>query len=464
MSITVVVGYALTLALIPLVLARKRDPTVALGWCLAIIFLPYVGTIIFLTFGNTSIERPLSRKRRHRLAYAALTATARPASAALAGWAGITHLAQRLGAFPPSDGNAITHYAEGVAAFAAKEAAIASATDHIYAEYFIWEPDATGQKFLALLAAKAAEGVRVCLLYDAIGSYTLREKHLRPLHEAGGLTHPFLPLSLWRRRVQITLRNHRKLLMVDGRVGFMGGMNMGDEYIHQGKRKRYWRDTHLRLEGPAVAHMEQAFAEDWHFACGELRTPAEPWTAPPGDRRVQIVTSGPDQEHNAIHEIYFAAMARCTRRLWITSPYFVPGPALMMAMQATARLGVDVRLLCQGQPDKWLPYLAANYYWEDMIASGVRIYRYTRGMLHSKVILVDGQWASVGTANWDIRSLRLNFEINALSDDPQFVAELEAQFHADLVDAEEIDLDTFRQRSHIRHAAENVCRLFSGIM
>ena len=465
-EVLAVTGYALTLGFIPLILSRKRDPTVALAWCLTIAFLPYVGAALYLTFGATHIARPLSRLRRHRQAY--LATMARPAAsdtAAPPGWGGVGELANRLGAYPCRPGNQAEFYAEGAAAFAAMEDAIRAATDHIYAEFFIWRPDAVGRHFIDLLAQRAAAGVRVRVIYDAIGSYRLSARVLRPLRDAGGHAEPFLPISLWRRRVQVSLRNHRKILCADGRVGFTGGLNLGEEYVHGGDFP-YWRDTHVRLEGPVVADLERTFIEDWHFVSGELLPDpeADACVAPAGDTHVQIVTSGPDQRVNSMHEVYFTAFTRCRERLWIMSPYFVPSPALLTALRTAATLGVDVRLIAPSAPDHYLTFWAANYYWDGVLDSGVRIYRYTRGMMHSKVILADGQWGTVGTANLDIRSLRLNFEVTALFDEPAQVAVLEAQFERDLADAEELDVAKFRARPLYQKGIENFARLFSPVL
>jgi cardiolipin synthase len=269
------------------------------------------------------------------------------------------------------------------------------------------------------------------------------------------------------------MRNHRKVLVVDGQVAFVGGLNVGDEYLGKVPRFGFWRDTHFRLEGPAVRDVQGVFLEDWDFASGEYVT--DPEGAEPGrsyyqpgkgegDCPVQVVESGPDREWKAIREIYFAAILSARQRLWIASPYFVPDAGLRDALRLAGYMGVDVRYLGQCYPDKWVPHLAARYYFSEMLAAGVKVYQYTRGMMHSKVVLVDGKWASVGTANLDNRSLHLNFEVNCLFCSPQVVADLEAAFLGDLSTAIRLDRPVYAQRPFAGRFLENACRLLSPIL
>jgi cardiolipin synthase len=378
----------------------------------------------------------------------------------------MARLAERFDAFPLTHGNAVALYPEGQAAIDAKLDAIRAARHHVHLEYFIFQPDELGQLFLTELARKARQGVQVRLLYDAIGSYRLRPRHLRQLRTAGGQACAFLPFRLLRRRVQINLRNHRKILVVDGRVGFTGGLNIGDEYLGKVPFFGPWRDTHLRVEGPAVESLQRLFAEDWDFAAGEhLQGPDYfPPPTPAGSVPVQVVASGPDQNLKAIRQVYLAAIQRARQRLWIASPYFVPDAALLDAICLAGYQGVDVRLLGLYRPDKWVPYFAARYYWGDVLAAGVKVYQYTRGMMHAKVLLVDGEWASVGSANLDNRSMHLNFEMNCLFYAPAVVAELEAAFRRDLHDAIELDREVFARRPFPGRLIENACRLLSPIL
>jgi cardiolipin synthase len=255
--------------------------------------------------------------------------------------------------------------------------------------------------------------------------------------------------------------------VVDGRVGFTGGLNIGDEYLGLHPKFGRWRDTHLRVEGPAVEGLQRVFLEDWHFGADEA-VHAEiyfpKWETLPGKSMVQVVHSGPDADYKAIRETYFAGILNARQRVWIASPYFVPDAGLRDALCLAARSGIDVRFLGLFRPDKWIPFLAARFYWTDMLAAGVKVYQYTPGMMHAKYVLVDGEWASVGSANMDNRSLLLNFEANCQLFDSGLVAELEREFLRDLEVSVKLDPEVFAARPRIARLAENAARLFSPIL
>jgi len=476
------IGPILSAVTIAYVLVTKKNSTSAVAWCLLVFFLPLLGPLLFLLFGYQHVYRPLSRKRRHKRLFQRKPAAERADSlrdqAVIPGVAADTvhsaggrsevlaRLARRFGAHPATSGNQITFYESGQPAFDAMLEAIRSARHHVHLEYFIFQPDATGRLFLDALARKSREGVEVRLLYDAMGSHRLHRWRFWRLRRAGGKYSVFLPLSPWRRRIQINMRNHRKILVVDGRVAFTGGLNIGDEYLGKNPRYGFWRDTHLRLEGPAVAELQSVFIEDWDFAADEnLQDPAYfPAPLAAGPYPVQIIQSGPDRELKGIREMYFAAILRARQRVWIATPYFVPDPGLLDALCLAGHLGIDVRLLCQYHPDKWIPFFAGRYYWSDVLNAGVKVYQYTKGMMHSKVVLVDGEWASVGTANLDMRSLHLNFEVNCLIYSPEAVAELEAAFRRDLAASIRLERHVFARRPFAGRLLDNACRLLSPVL
>lgn len=472
------VGFLLPALTLLWVLSSKKNPMSALAWCLVVLLLPLIGPLFFFVFGYQSVNRPLTRKRRHKADFLRLQATLRQETQAsrelplITGdeperdWRNMARLARGFGAFPLSEGNAVDLYHDGAAAFAAIRKAIDQAEHHIHLEFFIYQPDVLGTEIRDQLIAKTRQGVKVRLLYDAMGSHHLGRRFLRPLLDAGVRCYPFLPLNPLRRRLQINMRNHRKILIVDGRVGFTGGLNIGDEYLGRVERFGYWRDTHLRLEGPAVAALQRIFIEDWDFAADEqlLSNAYFPALATAGEHAVQIIESGPDRETKAIREMYFAAILQARKRLWIASPYFVPDLALYDALRLAGHRGVDVRILSLFHPDKWIPLLAARYYFADVLESGVKVYQYTRGMMHSKVLVVDSEWASVGTANLDNRSMYLNFEVNCLLYAPTLVKELETAFQVDLEQAFRLELASFTNRPLATRLLENACRLMSPVL
>ncbi len=454
------------------ILQIKKESVPAVAWCLTVLFLPIIGFIFYWLVGFQSVHRPLKRKRQHAQAFkirkdASDEFAPPPSTPPLDDWEDLARLSKQLGASPMIRGNRVEFYHEGQPAFDAMLTAIREAKHHIHMEFFIFRADESGHRFIEAMVERARAGVRVRFLYDAVGCWNLKSGLLRELMEAGGRVSPFLPLlTPLRRRLRINLRNHRKILVVDGRVGFTGGFNIGEEYLGNHRFFGRWRDTHLRLEGPAVRWMQRVFGEDWSFAANEdLAGPDYfPSIAPTGDVSAQIAWSGPDQEIKTIREVLFAAIMKAHRRVWLASPYFVPDAGLLDALCLAARSGRDVRLLCPFRPDKWVPYLAARYYWQTALAAGVRIYQYTQGFMHAKVLIVDDRWASVGSANFDNRSLYLNFEMNCLFDSEAVVAELEQAFLRDMAVSICVDPAGFEKRPFVSKLAENTCRLLSPVL
>jgi cardiolipin synthase len=464
------------------VLMTKSEASSAIAWILVILLLPFIGTVMFFLFGYQHVNRPLQRKRRHKLQYerpanpphydssARLQQPAGQREGHLEGLAeSMARLAYRVGAYHVTEGNHIDFYYEGLTAIEAMIEAIRDAKHHVHLLVFIFQPDNLGRQFLELLTAKAKEGVEVRLLYDAMGSHRLPRRWLRSLHEAGGQTSVFLPINVLRRRLQINMRNHRKIMVVDGTQGFIGGLNVGDEYVGKNKYFGFWRDTHLRLQGPAVVDLQRLFVEDWSFAAGETlqgrrNSPYFHPTVADGPYPVQVIDSGPDRDLKAIREVTFAAILKAQRRVWIASPYFVPDAGILDALRLAAYHGVDVRFIGQHRPDKWIPQYAARYYWSNVLTAGVQVYQYTKGMMHAKVMLIDDEFAMVGTANLDNRSMFLNFEVNCLLYSAGAVKNLEASFLADFRHSIKLERSTYAKRPLAGRLLENACRLLSPIL
>jgi cardiolipin synthase len=466
--------FAIILIVLPWVLMTKKDSTAAVAWCLVVLLMPVLGALLFWVFGYTHVSRPLRRKQHHRAAYrerhpprkqAATRGTGEEAEPALA-TEPLARLARKVRAFPVSQGNAVALYHDTRQAFDSLLEAIRVARHHVHLQFFIFRADATGARLIDLLAQKAKEGVEVRLLFDAMGCVRTSASLFRPLREAGGKVTPFLPLNPLRSHIQVNLRNHRKIVVVDSRVGFTGGMNIGDEYLGLNRHFGYWRDEFLRLEGPAVAGLQRVFTEDWDFAIGEplVGDAYFPDLPPAGAAALQVVESGPDQEINSIREIFFGAILSARERLWIASPYFVPDNGLLDALRLACYRDIDVRILSLLHYDHLLPFYAAHYYWTGMLAAGAKVYRYAKGMMHAKIMLVDGTWAFVGSANFDNRSLHLNFEAGCMLHAPDLVAALEEQFQRDLADSIPLEAQTHAQRSFPARLTENACRLLSPLL
>jgi cardiolipin synthase len=449
---------------IPWVLLSKKDTPATVAWCLVVLLMPWFGALLFWVFGYNYL---LHRVRHQRGDIRPERRQPPPPPPLTAGENcpenHLGELAKRVQAYPVRGGNAVTVYHDTKQAFTDLLDAIGSARHYIHLEYFILRADDTGRRLLDLLERKANEGIEVRLLFDGMGSLKLKRSRLRPLLDAGGLAAAFLPLNPIHSLIRVNLRNHRKITVIDGRVGFTGGMNIGDDYLGHNPRLGYWRDSFVRLEGPAVADLQRVFREDWEFTLRETLpdekyAPSQPEA---GSVRVQIADSGPDQEVNTIREIYFLAMIAACRRLWIASPYLVPDQGLCDALRAARYRGVDVRILTLLRPDHYISYYAGMYYAAQLLDYDVKIYLYRKGMMHAKLMLVDDHWGMVGSANLDNRSLHLNFEVGCMLHDAEQVAELATVYERDLQDAVLLDKNALDRRSLATRALENACRLFT---
>lgn len=465
------VGYLTTLLFIRWVLlTRKRQPVASVAWILAIILLPILGGVLFLFFGINQVER------RKQLKAAAARETQEHFREQFQGEDAPTplndlqtrlmRLASAGSGTRPTTGNEIELLIDTNVAIRQIEEAILAARESIHLEYYIWKPDRIGLRIRDLLIERARDGVKVRYLYDSIGSYRLSRKFLRPMREAGIAVYPFLPGQTLRERWSINLRSHRKIVVTDGRVGFTGGMNIGDEYLGRNRDLGYWRDTHLRMTGPAVLQLQRVFAEDWYYAVGEELSHAPYYPAPTttGPLVAQVVSGGPSGEMRTFHNLMFAAINEARERVRLATSFFVPTEGLAIALETAALRGVDVQLIVAGKSEHAWTVHAGRSYYDTLLSSGVKIFEYRRGIMHAKTLTVDGCWSLVGSPNFDARSLLLNFEVGVAVYNPSFAADLEAHFAADLEHAREIPLGDWLKRP-LRHVlVQNFCRLFSPVM
>ena len=467
-----IAGYVFALFLIPRIILERRHPSATLAWMLGIALLPLAGVPLYFLIG-------VRRIRRHIRAKIAAASSARvppesrivpedlPSSAA-------KDCGQALaaaGAPPPTAWNRVTFVSGGNEAYEALISLISSAKDHVHAQFFILDVDVVGKRFVQALAAKAREGVRVRLLLDAVGSWRALRGIVRPLREAGGEVAAFLPALPFHRRWSAHLRNHRKLLIADGRQAFTGGMNIGKRYMGPKTTKAQWRDVAVVIEGPALPDLQTLFLDDWAFATdnpspsGELFPP--PRRFPAGDPPpciLQVVAAGPDRQTRPIYEGVFAAFAAARRRIWIETPYFVPDDGIGAAMLNAALRGVDFRLIVPGTSDLRIVTLAGRSYFDEMMASGVKVYFYRPTNLHAKILVVDDSIGVIGSPNVDMRSFFLNFELGLFLFDRPQVAALAEGFREDLSRSEEIDPGRFARRPRMLRLLEDTCRIFSPLI
>ncbi|RZJ24259.1 MAG: cardiolipin synthase, partial [Haliea sp.] len=373
---------------------------------------------------------------------------------------------------PVSSATAARLLSGGASTFDSMFEAIREARHHVHLEYYIFEPDRIGTALRDLLVQKAQDGVAVRLLVDALGSKRLGRSFMAPLLGAGVKVGLFHDTRIGRRlRPVSNYRTHRKILVCDGVVGFTGGVNITDEEDLRTRADAY-HDVHLRIEGSAVRWLQTTFLEDWVYATGE--SPQDSHKSLPhllpqlhpaeeaGDIPVQVVTSGPDNPLEAIHRMHVAAIHASTHRAWLTTPYFVPGEPALMALTSAALRGVDVRLLVPRRSDSFVVSAAARSYYDELIAAGVKVWEYKARMLHSKTLVVDDNCAMIGTANFDNRSFRLNFEVMAVVYGPVLAGPLAAQFETDLGSASPVR--AHRPQNFFMRLVDATARLFSPLL
>lgn len=457
------------------IVMQKRAPVSTMSWILSLALLPFAGFVVYYFLGPQRLKKQRLKRLRSRAGdrsdadLALLRDAAGRAPPALRQMAALGTAACGL---PVSSATEVELLPGGARAFDSIFAAIRAARDHVHLEYYIYEPDRIGTRLRDLLVQKAGEGVTVRLLVDALGSKRLRRKFMAPLHQAGVKVALFHDTKIGRRLRPVTnYRTHRKIVVCDGHTGFTGGVNITDEEDLRTRPDAY-HDVHLRIEGSAVRWLQTTFLEDWTYATGEAVRDggrAMPHLLPllspeqeAGEIPVQIVTSGPDGPLEAIHRMHLAAINSSTRRAWLTTPYFVPGEPALMALTSAALRGVDVRLLVPRRSDSAIVSAAARSYFDELISAGVKVWEYKARMLHSKTLVVDDNCAMVGTANFDNRSFRLNFEVMAVVYGPALALPLADQFDIDLRSSAAVN--AHRKQSFPRRLADATARLFSPLL
>ncbi|MCB9567620.1 MAG: cardiolipin synthase [Myxococcales bacterium] len=480
------VSYALVIT--GIVLLERRRPASTLAWIFALVFVPILGLLAYLLVGRRRVRKRL--RLRERRAIRPIDATRELATTSACPddlpypQRGLVQLALRTAAAPLRRAEEVTILGGGGEAFAAMEAAIRGAQRSICLEFYIWRGDATGRRWIELLSERARAGVRVRLLYDDFGSLGTAQEIFAPLRDAGGEVLAFgaLRLRLRLRRSRINFRNHRKILTVDGERGFLGGVNVGDEYTGVDHSGRSWHDLLVCVSGDAVFGLEAIFYEDWIAASGAgEHDPNDSailqrfglddlYGRNRGASRgplVQVIPSGPDLPTSvAIAAQFTAAIGTSQSRCWIATPYFVPDEALLLVLTTAAYRGVDVRILVPSPAnvDVRLVSLAARSYYDELLAAGARIYEYQSGMLHAKSLLIDTQVAAIGSANMDIRSFYLNFEVTAMFYDAAVTEQLAEHFLRHLEGAIEIRTASRERLPLAQRLGESFARVLSPLL
>ena len=341
-----------------------------------------------------------------------------------------------------------------------------NARDHIHLEFYIIEDDQIGNRIKEILIRKALAGCDVKVLYDDLGSWSLSRRYIRELTSSGVKVISFMPVKTYAFANKVNFRLHRKIIVVDGRIGFVGGINIADRYLRGLGKNTRWRDTHLRLEGESVRSLQAIFLLDWNYAqhTSDYDLRYFPDNAVTEYKLVQIVASGPDSDWESIMQSYFAAIATAAQYVYISTPYFLPNQSILTALKTAALSGIDVKLLLPERNDSWIVWRSSRSYVKELLEAGVHVYFYLKGFTHSKLMVVDDIFASVGTANMDIRSFNQDFEANALIYDEAIACELKQDYEDDIENSKEIFLESWEQRRVIYKVQESVARIFSPLL
>jgi cardiolipin synthase A/B len=449
---------------------RTRTAQGAVAWSISLLTFPYLALPLYWVFGRGKFHGYVAARRSGTLKIHSVAAALRErieanARALLPQEAVHLGVFERLAGLPFTRGNAVSLLKNGEEAFTAMFAAIDTAERYLLLQVYILRDDDLGRDLKARLMRRAQGGLRVYFLFDEIGSYGLPASFIAELRAAGVVARPFGTTQGPVNRFQLNFRNHRKILVSDGRVAFVGGLNFGDEYLGRSAAMGPWRDTHLRITGPVVQAVQLAFVEDWFWAAREVPDLNwEPVMAEQGDQNVLALPTGPADIQDNCELFFLEALRGARRRIWIASPYFVPDEQIVSALELARLRGVEVRVLLPQKADQLLVNLASHGYYAVAEQVGIEIYRYLPGFLHQKVLLVDDDVVSIGTANLDNRSFRLNFELSIVVWDRGFAEAVEAMLREDFALSRKVAPGELDERSFWFRFGVSLSRLLGPVL
>lgn len=448
---------------------NARTDQGALAWAISLLTIPFVAVPAYLFFGRSKFEGFVEAYEERAKEIDSLRAQYRaelePWTVSVEDRGQVYRAIRELTGHSMTKGNRATLLVNGDATFDDIIAGIVAAERYVLVQFYMIHDDGLGRRLRDALIERASAGLRVQVLYDEIGSKGLPKRYLSELRSAGVEVTSFKPTQGRRNRFQLNFRNHRKMVVVDGKVGWVGGHNVGDEYLGLDPDFTPWRDTHVRLEGPCVIQLQSVILSDWFWATRELpELTLKPTPAEASDSHAMIIPFAPSQRHETAGLFFVSALQSARKRIWISAPYFVPDEAVMKALELAALRGVDVRIITTGKGDSQAVFLAAFHYMEKLRGLGIRFYAYAPGFLHEKVMLVDDEFSSVGTANFDNRSFRLNFEVTSLIADREFASQMETMFERDFEHSEELNPEEFDQKSFLWRLGVSVARLGAPLL
>lgn len=461
------VVYSVTiLGIILVIITDNRNPLKTLPWIIVLVLAPVVGLVFYFFFGqNLSKQRIISRRTRKRITMQLEESEHTGGPEIPPRYRPLASLLLKTLHSAPLYGSRIEVYTDGQSKMEALMTEIGRARHHIHIQYYIFSDDETGCRLRDALVAKAREGVEVRILYDDVGSNSTKKAFFNGMRSEGIEVYAFLHVKFPLFTSKVNYRNHRKIVVIDGRTGFIGGMNIADRYV-RGTKWGIWRDTHFRIEGSGAAGLQASFLSDWsattkeHISGAAYYPPVERFT----DNILQIAPSGPFGKWRALLQADSYAIARARQRVWIQTPYYLPSDVLNTALQEAALAGIDVLLMLPARSDSKIVDLASHSYLDDMMKAGVKIAFYTPGFLHSKLLVIDDMLSVIGSANMDFRSFEHNFEVNAFVYDREFAARMAAVFEEDLTHCHILTAAEWFKRPRGRRVAESFMRVFSPLL
>ena len=461
------------LSMIFLIIKENRNPTTTLAWIQVMIFLPLLGFILYLIFGINYRKRKIfSIKQKddlielEKLYKFSSIDYSKSKKYADSEFLKIIKLAENNANSELNINNEITPYFNGKDTIDALFQSLKQAKHHIHLEYFSIANDEIGQKLKEILINKSREGIKIRLIYDSVGSWRLGKSYLKDLRKNSIEVTPFLPVKIPLLSSKLNYRNHRKIAIIDGKIGFIGGVNIGDKYYGKNKYFGYWRDTHLKIIGDAVHSLQRAFLLNWLFLNGKINNLENyfPEHYIENQVPVQIISSGADSNWENIMQAYFSSINIARNFIYIQTPYLVPNESMITALKTASLSGVEVRIIIPSFPDHKIVFLGSRSYFNELLEAKIKIYEYQKGFMHSKTLLVDNKFASIGSANMDIRSFEQNFEINSLIYDKTFCKNLFSQFEKDFLNSKEITLQSLSNKNIFVKSSESISRLISPLL
>jgi cardiolipin synthase len=441
----------------------------AIAWSVSLVSVPFIAVPAYLVFGRSKFQgfSEAYEERADEIdhIYRQFQENLEPWLAVRDDRPSVYQAVRGFSGMDLTFGNSAELLINGDATFASIIEGIDEAKEYVLFQFYMIHDDGLGNRIQQKLIERARSGIRVYVLYDEIGSSGLPKRYIEDLEEAGVRVSSFKPTQGRSNRFQLNFRNHRKMVVVDGLAGWVGGHNVGDEYLGLDPDFSPWRDTHVKLQGPVVTQLQGAILTDWYWATRELPDLNwEPQASQVGDVQAMIVPFAPTQRFETAKLFFVSALQSAKERIWLSAPYFVPDPAVVTALELAALRGVDVRIITTGTPDSLPVFLAAFHYMEGLRDIGIRFYAYEPGFLHEKVALIDHGFSTVGTPNFDNRSFRLNFEVTALIVDGEFAAQMERMFEEDFAHAVEIDPAEWENRSPLWRLGVAISRLASPVL